>query len=65
MPIAFFTRLVGANVASIVDGKAVWKARRGESGREESKEMVGWHWHVFALLLEAHYSSILYVQRKK
>ncbi|KAI0274203.1 hypothetical protein BGY98DRAFT_995222, partial [Russula aff. rugulosa BPL654] len=40
-PIASFTRLVGANVVSIVAGKAVWKARRGESGREESKEMVG------------------------
>src|SRR6266567_6411803 len=30
-----------------------------QSGLEESKAMVGWHWHVFALHLEAHFSSIL------
>ncbi len=56
------TRLAGANGTSAVAGKAVCKTR---SGREGSKEVVGWHWHVFALHLEAHYSSILYVQRKK
>jgi len=32
---------VGANGASVVAGKAVQKMRRGESGREEAKEM-GW-----------------------
>jgi len=39
MPIASFTRLAGANGSSIIAGKAVWRTRRGKSGREVSKEM--------------------------
>ena len=59
MPIVSFARQAGANGSSVVVGKAVLEARRIESGWEESKEMVGWHWHVFALHFEACYSSIL------
>jgi hypothetical protein len=61
VPIASFTRFAGTNGSSVIAGKAVWKRRRGESGREESKEMVGWHWYIFALQK----SYVLYVQRNK
>jgi hypothetical protein len=64
MPAASFTHIAGANGTRIVAGKAVWKRRRGESGRKGLRRWAGWHWHVFALHLEAHYSYILCVQRK-
>jgi hypothetical protein len=54
VPIASSTRLAGVNSTSVVVDKAVWNTRKGESGRKESKELVGCHWHVFALHLEAH-----------
>jgi hypothetical protein len=41
LPIASFTRLEGENGAIVVVRKAVRKMRRGESGKEEAKEM-GW-----------------------
>jgi hypothetical protein len=48
---------MGANGARVVAEKAVRKCEKVKAVGKRLRRWVGWHWYVFALHTEAHYSG--------